>query len=454
MKSIFLRALRQVRRWYVLVLLALLSKSWSPQVPHLASNLASSSIFDLRIVRKELQLELLSKEVNEAWLWGRWATFTSKAGELLAEAYAMHDLDSRTHTPSIYSTEWTTNIGHLGFLGAHQAAQKIGLVKPREMAMSLAGSQQDSNAGLMFGAQLASAKFNRNFSDTLLYRNWIHFEQLGVVMHQNLGPVSTFQLVDEVFASTRPSIREPLFELPESYIEHSKYQLRALGLSDSDWFVGLHVRNDDNQNGRRNQSFENYLPLIREIVRRGGKVLRIGDSRMKPAPDIEGLFDLAVGPIANPSLHLYALTRGSCFVGTQSGPTSIPPLYGVPTLTTNVCSPGKNTPANSKYSIFVPKHVFYQSGKRLSLSQILQSPEGYGELNLSQLRGIDMRIEENSSSEILEAGKEILDTIERGEVNAALAVSGIDRVRNSHSDFTSSGSISQSFLDTWPNWAD
>lgn len=452
MKSLLSRALSQFRRWNLLAILALLSKSWPGQVQFLVSNLASSSTFDSRVVRKELQLEMLSKEIKEAWLWGRWHSFTSKSAELLSEAYAMYDVDPDAHGPNVYSTEWASNIGHLGFLGAHQAAQKLGLVKSRKMSMSLTRGGQDQKARIMFGSRLGSLNFDRNFGDTLLYRNWVNYEQLGVVWHKNLGPVSTFQLVDEVFALSKPSISEPLFELPENYIEHSRQQLRTLGLSDSDWFVGLHVRNDSTINGRRNQSFENFLPLIMEVIRRGGKVLRIGDSGMEMAPEIEGFYDLAVGPLANPSLHLYALARGTCFVGTQSGPTSIPPLYGVPTLTTNVCSPGKNTPANSEHSIFVPKHVFSTSGERLSFSQILQSPEGYGELDLSQLKAVGLRLEENSSTEILEAGKEILDRIEKRKVGVTPTVPGIDKVRASHSDFTSSGKISQSFVETWPNW--
>jgi len=97
--------------------------------------------------------------------------------------------------------------------------------------------------------------------------------------------------------------RGPLLRLDEEHATRGRAVLSdSLRLKDGDWFVCLHVREPgfhQDQTGlyqtTRNADIETYRPAVEKIVRMGGKVIRMGDSSMKPF-SMEGVYDYALTP--------------------------------------------------------------------------------------------------------------------------------------------------------------
>lgn len=134
---------------------------------------------------------------------------------------------------------------------------------------------------------------------------------------RNFGPVT---LIDSVFASCES-------------------RLSALGVSSCDWFVCLHVRTSSfhaDDATWRNSTFNNYRLLIEEVIRRGGKVVRLGDEGHGivtcPMP---GLIDYPNTQYKSEVMDLYLIKRCRFYVGTPSGILDTAYLFRTPTLSVN-----------------------------------------------------------------------------------------------------------------------
>ena len=83
--------------------------------------------------------------------------------------------------------------------------------------------------------------------------------------------------------------RPPVVRLRDEHRERGRRELEKFGIPRDAWFVTLHVR--DQRRGKfgvnihgqstnhRDVEIETYVPAIQEIVRRGGWVVRMGDTR-------------------------------------------------------------------------------------------------------------------------------------------------------------------------------
>jgi hypothetical protein len=136
--------------------------------------------------------------------------------------------------------------------------------------------------------------------------------------------------------------RAPLLSLTPADRAFGQGILRRLGVPDGAWFVSLHVRTPgfhkegDNQfNAHRNADVHTYLPAIREIVRQGGWVLRLGDASMPPLPKMEGLIDYARSRHKSPRMDVFLCGACRFFMGVASGMTHVPTTFGVPCAITN-----------------------------------------------------------------------------------------------------------------------
>ena len=66
-------------------------------------------------------------------------------------------------------------------------------------------------------------------------------------------------------------------------------------MTDNDWFVAIHVREGSHRDQARlpNADIKSYLPMIKEIVSRGGHVVRMGSPLMTPLPKMNNVIDYA-----------------------------------------------------------------------------------------------------------------------------------------------------------------
>jgi putative glycosyltransferase (TIGR04372 family) len=123
-------------------------------------------------------------------------------------------------------------------------------------------------------------------------------------------------------------------------ISTANKELIKLGIDDSDWFVCLHVResgfrNDAGRREYRNSSIENYIPAIKEIIKNGGKVVRLGDSSMKPLPKMKNLIDYPFTKQKSDLMDLYLIKNCKFYIGTSSGIYDTAVLFGQKVLMTN-----------------------------------------------------------------------------------------------------------------------
>lgn len=394
--------------------------------------------------------------INEVWdsaFWdfdrGDYQSFVERRVELLNSIRTSHGWQDGGSAPIGYSRDFTTNIGHLGVLFAYFAGQKYGYIDSEKKLLPFTKSQRNSllvkyacnfSKGVQFD--------NGTESFTELPSNWHLFERLSMPF-TNQGYVDQYQFLEKIQSLHRPNPSVPYLRLDELDKISARSKLSQLGLPSDVWFVGLHIRNHPGPNMTRNQSNENYIPAIREIVSRGGWVIRIGDASMRRLPELPQFIDLAVLGNDTQWLHPYVMSEGKFFIGTMSGPTHMAANFGRPILVTNATAVGRNCLPLSEGSIYIPKFVVNQRGHKLSYSEQLCSPAGFGEPDSRKLTNFGFNLEENSPHDILEATRELLSQDQHPKPRSHN--NNLAQIRDEFY-FAGSGQISESFLTKYSWW--
>lgn len=112
-----------------------------------------------------------------------------------------------------------------------------------------------------------------------------------------------------------------------------------VGIAADDRIVTLHCREagyrvNDRQD-LRNARIDDYLPAMMDLVERGYRVVRLGDSSMTALPDVQGVVDYAVSALKSPELDVLLPAVADFHVGSSSGLSLVPLLYGTPCLFLN-----------------------------------------------------------------------------------------------------------------------
>jgi putative glycosyltransferase (TIGR04372 family) len=184
-----------------------------------------------------------------------------------------------------------------------------------------------------------------------------------------------------------------------------------MGLPMEAWFVCLHVRepgywNDAISGAPRNADIHNYFDAIREITRRGGWVVRMGDASMKRLPAMERVIDYPFTDSKSALMDVYLISECRAYIGMQSGILDVAALFQRPIIMTNMA--GWLFPfAQKKGDLALFKHVFSRAQKRfLSVEEWLREPWGATAPNPSQE---DYVFHENSPYELAEIVREYFD---------------------------------------------
>ena len=176
--------------------------------------------------------------------------------------------------------------------------------------------------------------------------------------------------------------RSPLLELPADVATRGWALLQAAGVPRGAWFVALHVRDitwrglNAGMQAIRNADTAAYLPAIAEITGRGGYVVRMGDPDAPPMPERANVIDYCRSDMRSDWMDIFLIARSRFMLGSASGPSFVPPLYGVPTVLTNWWPPGMR-PWHAA-DIFIPKLLRRSAdGRHLTLSETLREPFSY-----------------------------------------------------------------------------
>jgi putative glycosyltransferase (TIGR04372 family) len=213
--------------------------------------------------------------------------------------------------------------------------------------------------------------------------------------------------------------RGPLLRLREEDRARGRRCLEEMGVPEDAWFVSLHVR----EGGRASRALPNadiatYVPAVRAIIEAGGWVIRMGHAGMMPLPEMHGAIDYANSTFKTDWMDVFLWAECKFFIGTASGPLTVPSTFGRPVLYSNV--PGIGIGPWLPKFLAVPKLYRDTSrGRLLSFREMLDHPMGWT-VNLNVL-GDDIQVIDNDPR-VLEASViEMLDKVSNDDEAWALS---------------------------------
>ncbi len=295
----------------------------------------------------------------------------------------------------------------------------------------------------------------RVVANPLLVRLLAPFQEIAAVTYATTKPFIAF---DE--ASPYPALladwgeRPPVALLPDWMRVDGAAALRRWGMRDGGWFVALHCReggfhaDDEIYNDYRNARIENYVEAMREIVGRGGFVVRVGDPSMTPLPAMEGVYDYAHSPERRPHLDLFLGAACRFFIGNTSGPATIPVLFNVPSALANLAPCGM-APGIGPRDLSILKLLKNKAGQVISYRAAFAM--GMSRWRLTQRYAeTGVEVVENTPDEIRDLVVEMFDRLEgRFEPSAdylALHEAFLGLMRPRDYAYGSKAQIASSFL--------
>jgi putative glycosyltransferase (TIGR04372 family) len=220
-----------------------------------------------------------------------------------------------------------------------------------------------------------------------------------------------------VEATWKAENRSPLFSLSaEERAIFRRRMAQIYGLPEDAWFVLLHVREPGfhagwhkHHAGTRNADIQRYASIVDFIVNEGGWVVRGGDPSMTPFSPHERVIDYATSPNRSPEMDIYLCAECAYFVGTNSGFSLVPPIFGKRCALTNWSPIG--IPNWYLDDIYIPKLVRKVSEKRyLTYSEMYDSFAGWSQF-ARDFEKSDFVMEDNSAEDLREAVEELHDEI-------------------------------------------
>jgi len=245
----------------------------------------------------------------------------------------------------ILGYEWVTQIGHLGYIASYLKMQRLGW-RPKSNVVLLAPKDKISNPAFLklYRSHIVIVSnenlirelfpYQRHVGDT--FNGWLRDDGTGEDWC-NAGARAHRAWDDKAF--------KPLIAPGHAIIENGFHWLEAHGVPKGGWFVAMHARSSGfyrerfgSSQGHRNASIASYFPAIREITRRGGWVVRMGDSSMPKLPRMPNVIDYAHSPMRQDWLDVFFWAKARFFLGTTSGPTNAVMALYTPTVLVNCIS--------------------------------------------------------------------------------------------------------------------
>jgi len=227
------------------------------------------------------------------------------------------------------------SIGHISMaLATRMRLENLGLRAPMPLQLKAARSAND--ALLSYFVDVVAAPTSDREEARLQSSQGALFERI-LCVDTNDGPRHIYDALSLANQAWEALENPPLLTLADEHEEQAISFLRSCGFAPDAWFVGLHVREDSSSSLKegRNASINDYLPMVERITGEGGWVIRIGDRRMPPMPPMPRVIDLTRTAVRPPAVDIFVCAKSRFFVGTSSGPSTVPSCFGVPILWSN-----------------------------------------------------------------------------------------------------------------------
>lgn len=206
------------------------------------------------------------------------------------------------------------------------------------------------------------------------------------------------------------------FRLSEEEQEQGLKLRQNMGIPADAPIITLYVREkgfipERTYHNLRNADIENYLPAIKYLVDEGYFVVRIGDDKMQPLPDLgPQVIDTPFHPAYSQLVEPYFVSQSEFMIKTNSGPDVFTSVFGVPSLWTNTY--WHLQLMTNKDDLIIPKKYFSHRYMRyLSMADIASNRELLLAWHTSEYTARHIELVENSSSEILAATEEMLSRV-------------------------------------------
>ncbi len=302
------------------------------------------------------------------------------------------------------------SIGDLGVLDTYFKSQILGLTR-RCTNLILGAPEEFSNpAYVRYWQKYYSAITNPRTISTLAPLSDF-LQESRTMVRLSTGFQSFADFGPAVQLRWEAEGRGPLLELTAEHRERGYRLLRELGVPDGAWFAGLHVRDAKDQIPLiRNADIITYRLAIEAIAKRGGWVLRMGDSSMRPLPPWPNAIDYAHSGKRTDWMDVFLWAEGRFFIGTGSGPQMIPMTFGKPVAIANfgpiatiLC--GKN-------DILLPKQYWSEKeGRYLTIAERVAPDHGNRE-HVEIFTGLGIHIIDNTLEELRELVIEMMDRLD------------------------------------------
>jgi len=241
-------------------------------------------------------------------------------------------------------------------------------------------------------------------------------------LHPSAGSYRAFEVCLGLssFDTDKNIISNECWRTPHIWFKDSEYARfeiakRKLGLKRDGWYACLHVRDGGfygDHNNYRNADILTFKKAISEIERRGGQVLRMGNTSSAELNQDIGVIDYAHSAIRSDYLDLSLIAHCELFIGQNSGPTDLALLFNRKVVLTNMDTL-MEWPLLKSNDRGIMRHLFdSKEMRRLSIFERLSQPY---ENDLESFkvaagyRNDDLSVINNSEEEIYDLVVESLD---------------------------------------------
>jgi putative glycosyltransferase (TIGR04372 family) len=335
-------------------------------------------------------------------------------------------LDIDLSEVSLLSPDWSALIGHNGHLNVHLMMREMGWWTGKPLLLAYDDRIANKPFLSLFSDLCPTLTLNRNV-DADIWHELAGLTPFISTSHQAFA----FKDGRAMYWNDAGSLALKEWEgqgrgfplrdvydrrlLADDRIEQHYRALRAKwGMTDSDWFVCLHVRdakarNDTEGAGEsiRNASLDTYLDTVRHVAKLGGWVVRMGGRKVPPLPSMERVIDYARGEDQMAEMDIHLMRRARMFIGTTSGFAYVATSFGIPTAMVNALSSvGLLWSTDTR---FAWKPVHARDGHMLSLSEITSERYRWAYPTHESMARAGLTIRESSSDEILGTVQEVLE---------------------------------------------
>lgn len=304
----------------------------------------------------------------------------------------------------VLSTAYCSHVGHFVHTSTLLTLQRSGDL-PNQPIVMLRGRSDNAYLASRFAQYMVDVAPQPGGYVEMMSGRKLHSLTRG-------GTAASIELASR---ATRIWADGPAFLDPDSDLERrGAAMLSELGVGPNDPVVTIHVR-EAGYNASiaavsqlRDSDFHTYTSAIRELTERGFTVIRLGDRSMKPAPAIAGLIDYPFTEAKCDWMDIYLAGRCAFHIGTSSGMSFIPLMFGRPVLFTNFPTLVQIIAAPSVVAL--PKVLQRRSGEAVPFEEYCRCHRDVLEVNDTLLH--DLRFVDNDPDDLTEAARMMADHLD------------------------------------------